>query len=74
MATLETFEMAFDFRSRHVAERSIVGTEHLTNLKKVTVDGDEDKRALSHAILEQLKAANDDRPRSNQFQIAIKYS
>ncbi|XP_066358023.1 uncharacterized protein [Miscanthus floridulus] len=76
MAMLEMLELGFDSRSRHVAEGSIVGIEHLTSLKKVTVDGDKDNRALCHAILEQLKAANDrsSRSNSNQFQIAVKYS
>jgi disease resistance protein RPM1 len=76
MSMLEMLELGFDSRSRHVVDRSIVGIEHLTNLKKVTIDGDEDNRALSHAILEQLKAVNDcsSRSNSNQFQIAVKYS
>jgi disease resistance protein RPM1 len=35
MPALESLELGFDSRSRHAAERSIFGMEHLTNLKKV---------------------------------------
>ena len=55
MSTLENLELRFDCRSTHVTERSIVGIEKLTNLKKVTLDGNKDNPALIHAV-ELLKA------------------
>jgi disease resistance protein RPM1 len=73
MAMLEMLELRFDSRSRHVAERSIVGIEHLTNLKKVMLECRGDYHALVDIVLEQMKAENDRRSRSNQFQIAVKY-
>ncbi|XP_066393733.1 disease resistance protein Pik-2-like isoform X1 [Miscanthus floridulus] len=73
MAMLEMLELRFDRRSRHVAERSIVGIEHLTNLKKVMLECRGDYHALVDTVLEQMKAENDRRSRSNQFQIAVKY-
>jgi len=73
MAMLEMLELRFDFRSSHVAERSIFGIEHLTNLKKVMLDCPGDYHALVDTVLEQMKAENDRRSRSNQFQIAVKY-
>ena len=73
MAMLEMLELRFDFRSSHMAERSIVGIEHLTNLKKVMLDCPGDYHALVDTVLEQMKAEND-RRWSNQFQIAVKYS
>ena len=74
MEMLEMLELDFDSRSRHVAERSIVGIEHLTNLKKVKLDCRGDYHALVvDTVLEQMKAENDRRSRSNQFQIAVKY-
>jgi len=74
MEMLEMLELRFDGRSKHVAERSIVGIEHLTNLKKVMLHCFGDNSALMDAVLEQMKAENDRRSRSNQFQIAVKYS
>ena len=73
MAMLEMLKLRFDYRSRHVAERSIVGIEHLTNLKKVMLDCRGDYHALVDTVLEQMKAENDRRSRSNQFDIAVKY-
>jgi len=74
MAMLEMLELRFNGRSKHVAERSIVGIEHLTNLKKVTLHCRGDYHALVvDTVLEQMKAENDRRSRSNQFQIAVKY-
>ncbi|CAD6220897.1 unnamed protein product [Miscanthus lutarioriparius] len=73
MEMLEMLELRFDSRSRHVAERSIIGIEHLTNLKKVMLDCRGDYHALVDTVLEQMKAENDRRSRSNQFQIAVKY-
>ncbi|CAD6220894.1 unnamed protein product [Miscanthus lutarioriparius] len=55
MSTLETLELRFDYRSTHATEWSIVGMEQLTNLKKVTLDGNKDNPALIHAV-ELLRA------------------
>ncbi|OEL16090.1 putative disease resistance RPP13-like protein 3 [Dichanthelium oligosanthes] len=52
--------------------RSIVGIEHLTNLKEVQLIGQKDNTRLSCA-LDQLKAENGRRGSSNQFQIVVKY-
>jgi len=70
-AMLEMLHLDFDFRSGHVAERSIVGIEHLTNLKKVMLNCRGNYHALVNPVLEQMKAEND--RRSNQFDIAVKY-
>lgn len=51
--------------------RSIVGMEHLPNLKEVQLIGKRENLTLSYA-LEQLKAENRQRG-SNQFQIVVKY-
>ncbi|XP_066391649.1 disease resistance protein Pik-2-like [Miscanthus floridulus] len=78
MSTLETLELRFDYRSTHVTERSIVGMEQLTNLKKVTLDGNKDNPALIHAV-ELLKADGSGggrlstRSKNNEFQVAVKY-
>jgi len=69
MAKLETLELRI--RS-HELETSIVGIEHLTNLKMITLKGDKDNPALYHR-LSQLKDERDRRPKSNQFQVAVKY-
>ncbi|XP_066391659.1 disease resistance protein PIK6-NP-like [Miscanthus floridulus] len=71
MEMLEIIELSFD--GKHVAERSIVGIEHLTNLKKVMLDCPGDYPALVYTVLEQMKAENDRRSRSNQFDIAVRY-
>ncbi|WVZ62125.1 hypothetical protein U9M48_011907 [Paspalum notatum var. saurae] len=74
MAALETLDLVFDLRSAHVEERSINGIEQLTNLKKVTLDGEYNPTS-SDALLEQLKNERERRSRSNQqFQIIVKYT
>jgi disease resistance protein RPM1 len=70
MAMLEMLEL--NFKSTHMAERSIVGIEQLPNLKKVVLEGKKDNPALNYTI-ELLKAGSDGFSTSNQFQIAVKY-
>jgi disease resistance protein RPM1 len=70
MAMLERLEL--NFKSTHMAERSIVGIEQLPNLKKVVLEGKKDNPALNYT-LELLKAGSDGFSSSNQFQIAVKY-
>ncbi|KAG0541866.1 hypothetical protein BDA96_02G053600 [Sorghum bicolor] len=73
MAMLEMLDLDFDHRSIYVAERSILGIEHLTNLKKVTLKCRGDYHAPINTVLEQLKAENDRPSRSTKFQISVKY-
>ncbi|CAD6343882.1 unnamed protein product [Miscanthus lutarioriparius] len=78
MSTLETLELRFDYRSTHATEWSIVGMEQLTNLKKVTLDGNKDNPALIHAV-ELLRADGSGggrlstRSKNNEFHVAVKY-
>ncbi|TVU41769.1 hypothetical protein EJB05_15317, partial [Eragrostis curvula] len=51
-------------------ETSIIGMEHLTNLKKVTIDAYKDSPATNH-VLGQLKAWNDGLPKP--LQVVVKY-
>ncbi|RCV09698.1 hypothetical protein SETIT_2G050400v2 [Setaria italica] len=67
MPKLETLK--FDFETY---EKSIVGIDHLTNLREVEVTTDKSNSSASRA-LEQLKAERASRPESKQFQIAVKY-
>ncbi|WVZ62128.1 hypothetical protein U9M48_011910 [Paspalum notatum var. saurae] len=69
MTTLETIQLDFDYNSADVKERSIIGIEKLTNLKKVTLD----RYNYNPELLEQLKDERDRRSRSNPFQIIVKY-
>ncbi|KAF8686785.1 hypothetical protein HU200_043427 [Digitaria exilis] len=70
MPELERFEIGFYRREHQV---SIVGMEHLTNLKEVRLTGDKSSRALEHA-LQQVKAEKSKREESQQFQVVVKYS
>ncbi|KAK3124567.1 hypothetical protein QOZ80_7BG0588540 [Eleusine coracana subsp. coracana] len=69
MAKLET--LLFNFTNQ---EKSIVGIEHLKNLKEVHLWGDKDNHTLCHA-LEVLKDENKRRSieSKNQFQIVVRY-
>ncbi|KAK8459002.1 hypothetical protein SEVIR_2G055000v4 [Setaria viridis] len=67
MPKLETLKFGFD-----IYEKSIVGIEHLTNLREVEVTTSKSNSSASRA-LEQLKAERASRPESKEFQIAVKY-
>nr|CAB3452072.1 unnamed protein product [Digitaria exilis] len=69
MPELERFVIYFDRRKDQV---SIVGMEHLTNLKEVRLTGFNSSSALEHA-LQQVKAEKSRREESHQFQIVVKY-
>ncbi|XP_066395815.1 disease resistance protein Pik-2-like [Miscanthus floridulus] len=77
MEMVEMVELWFGARrSIHVVERRIASIEHLTKLKKVTLQCPADNSTLIGTVLEQLKDENDGRSRtnSNQFQITVKYT
>ncbi|KAF8686789.1 hypothetical protein HU200_043431 [Digitaria exilis] len=69
MPELERFAIDFYERQDQV---SIVGMEHLTNLKEVRLTGNKSSPALEHA-LQQVKAEKSKREESHQFQIVVKY-
>nr|CAB3451996.1 unnamed protein product [Digitaria exilis] len=69
MPELERFQIHFGDRNNQV---SIVGMEHLTNLKQVRLTGLKSSPALEHA-LQQVKAEKSKREESHQFQIVVKY-
>jgi disease resistance protein RPM1 len=68
MTRLETLEVNFGGHT----EKSIVGIEHLTNLKKVQLSGARGNPALDLA-LEQIKAESDRRP-EGRFTVRVEYS
>ncbi|TVU41707.1 hypothetical protein EJB05_15251, partial [Eragrostis curvula] len=53
-------------------KKSILGVEHLTNLKEVQLTGKTDNPKLSRA-LQQLKAESERRSRPNQFKVVVRY-
>ncbi|KAL6880637.1 hypothetical protein ACP4OV_012202 [Aristida adscensionis] len=53
-------------------EKSIVGVEHLTNLKEVQLTGNKNNPALNRTTKE-LKAQSESRPESNRFQVVVRY-
>ncbi|TVU06473.1 hypothetical protein EJB05_49690, partial [Eragrostis curvula] len=67
MDKLETLEMYFT-----EVERSIVGIEHLTNLKEVKLRGLGNSPSVNRA-LQQLKDENMKRPPSSQIRVVVKY-
>nr|CAB3452118.1 unnamed protein product [Digitaria exilis] len=67
MPELERFQIDFGYRDNQV---SIVGMEHLTNLKEVRLTGNKSSPALEHA-LQQVKAEKSKREESHQFQIPL---
>nr|CAB3452116.1 unnamed protein product [Digitaria exilis] len=69
MLKLERFAIHFYERQDQV---SIVGMEHLTNLKEVRLRGDKSSPALEHA-LQQVKAEKSKREESRQFEVVVKY-
>ncbi|TVU24764.1 hypothetical protein EJB05_27220, partial [Eragrostis curvula] len=66
MTKLEKLSLNFDIWG----EKSIVGIEHLTNLKEVQVTGKRGNPTLDQT-LEQLKAESERHP--NQFTVGVKY-
>ncbi|GJN24627.1 hypothetical protein PR202_gb12380 [Eleusine coracana subsp. coracana] len=68
MPKLETLLNNFDSY-----EKSIIGVEHLTSLKEVQLTGNMQNPTLCSALIEQLKAESDRRPRSNRFQVVVRY-
>nr|CAB3452013.1 unnamed protein product [Digitaria exilis] len=69
MPELERFAIHFYERQDQV---SIVGMEHLTNLKEVRLMGFNSSPALEHA-LQQVKAEKSKREESQQFEVVVKY-
>ncbi|KAF8714155.1 hypothetical protein HU200_028164 [Digitaria exilis] len=69
MPELERFAIYFGDRDNQV---SIVGMEHLTNLKVVRFRGRKSSAALEHA-LQQVKAEKSKREESRQFEVVVKY-
>ncbi|XBI07646.1 hypothetical protein VPH35_135517 [Triticum aestivum] len=53
-------------------KRSIVGIQHLTNLKEVQLTGKRYNSSLALA-LEQLKAESNSRAKASQFKVAVRY-
>lgn len=71
MPELERFAIDFGQREDQV---SIVGMEHLTNLKEVRLTGRKSSRALD-LVLHQVKAEKSKRrDQSDQFQVVVKYN
>nr|CAB3452075.1 unnamed protein product [Digitaria exilis] len=68
MSQLERFQIDFAEREHKV---SIVGMEHLTNLKEVRLRGNKSSPALEHA-LQQVKAEKSKREESHQFEVVVK--
>ncbi|KAF8686811.1 hypothetical protein HU200_043422 [Digitaria exilis] len=69
MPELERFDIGF-YRRKH--QVSIVGMEHLTNLKQVRLTGFKSSPALEHA-LQQVTAEKSKREESHQFEVVVKY-
>nr|CAB3451999.1 unnamed protein product [Digitaria exilis] len=69
MPELERFAINFSNRDNQV---SIVGMEHLTNLKQVRLTGFKIRPALEHA-LQQVTAEKSKREESRQFEVVVKY-
>ncbi|TVU41764.1 hypothetical protein EJB05_15311, partial [Eragrostis curvula] len=67
---MEILEQLVLGTGRNKSETSIIGLEHLTNLKKVTIEGFKDSPAMNH-VMGQLKAWNDGLPKP--LQVAVKY-
>ncbi|KAI4995616.1 hypothetical protein ZWY2020_035519 [Hordeum vulgare] len=68
MIKLETLSVRFYNRE----SKTVAGVQHLASLKEVQLAGTRHNPALDLA-LEQLKAANQNRPRSNLIKVAVKY-
>nr|CAB3452080.1 unnamed protein product [Digitaria exilis] len=62
----------YRFPSLVSLEVSVVGMEHLTNLKQVRLTGFKSSPALEHA-LQQVTAEKSKREESHQFQVVVKY-
>lgn len=69
MTTLETLEVNFGGNT----QKNIVGIEHLKNLKRVQLTGQE-RNPLLKTVLEQIKAESNRRPQEEQFTVAVRYS
>ncbi|KAF8713465.1 hypothetical protein HU200_028241 [Digitaria exilis] len=69
MPKLERFAIDFFRRKDQV---SVVGMEHLTNLKQVRLKGFKSSPALEHA-LQQVTAEKSKREESRQFEVVVKY-
>lgn len=71
MPKLETLVLKF-----YVGQQSIVGIEHLTNLKEVHFTGENNgNRKIMEDELEKLKQENESRKRngSNQLTVKVRY-
>jgi len=67
MPKLETLALKF-----YVGQQSIVGIEHLTNLKEVQFTGEKDNWAIVEDELKKLKEENARRKRNGSYQLIVK--